>query len=155
VFLQWKRKKGCTMVNVVGTDVHFRFFRPQAQKVYLVGNFAGRGWQELAMTRAEDGYWTALLSLDSGTYRFRYRADGEWFTDYAAFGVEYGPLGVNSVIRVTERRQTIPLRYVAPVRRSAPEVSIRVARAPRRRLHSAGHRARRHSPGHGRDIHAA
>jgi hypothetical protein len=143
------------MVSVIGTDVHFRFFRPRAQKVYLVGNFAGRGWQEMAMTRADDGYWTALLSLDSGTYRFRYRADSEWFTDYAAFGVEYGPLGVNSVVRVTERRQAIPLRYVAPLRGGSGEVHTRLARSHHRKPVGAGHRIRRHSAGSGRDKHAA
>ena len=54
------------------------------------------------MTPGLNGYWTAVLYLPQGDYKFRYRCDGQWFTDYAAFGIEYGPLGADSVIRVHE-----------------------------------------------------
>ena len=88
------------MVTVQGNYVQFRFFRPQARAVYLVGDFNGWADGGLPMVRSGDGYWLAVVRLPHGSYRFRYRADGEWFTDFAAFGVEYGPMGMDSIVQV-------------------------------------------------------
>jgi hypothetical protein len=52
------------------------------------------------MSRSRDGNWTAKVKLPAGSYRFRYRADGQWFTDYAAFGIEQGLLGIDSIVWV-------------------------------------------------------
>jgi 1,4-alpha-glucan branching enzyme len=88
------------MVTVHGNYVQFRFFRPGAQSVHLAGDF--NGWQDhaLQMIPTANGYWVAVLRLEPGSYRFRYLADGRWYADYAAFGIEYGPYGPDSVIRV-------------------------------------------------------
>jgi len=40
------------------------------------------------------------MRLPAGEFKFRYCADGEWFADYAAFGVEPGRFGLDSVVRV-------------------------------------------------------
>lgn len=82
--------------------VEFRFFRPGAHRVHLVGDF--NGWEASAtvMFLEPSGDWVRCLRLQRGTYRFKYLADGEWFPDYAAFGVEWGPLGVNSVAVIDE-----------------------------------------------------
>ena len=88
------------MITVKENAVEFRFFRPQAFMVFLVGDF--NRWQEkdLPMSRGADGYWSARLLLPEGDFGFRYLADGQWFTDYGAFGVEQGPMGTNSVVRI-------------------------------------------------------
>ena len=88
------------MVTVEGNWVEFNFYRPSARQVHLVGDF--NHWHEatLPMARTAEGYWRARLRLPEGEYHFRYRADGHWFTDYAGFGVEQGPFGLDSVIRV-------------------------------------------------------
>jgi len=88
------------MVQIEGNTVRFRFFRRRARCVQIMGDFNGWGREELRMWPCGDGYWTATICLRPGTYKFRYRADGQWFTDYAAFGVEYGPMGVYSVVCV-------------------------------------------------------
>jgi len=90
------------MVTVHGNYVQFRFFRPWARRVELVGDFNGWRQGELQMVSNGDGYWLAAMQLPQGSYKFRYWVDGQWFTDYAAFGIEYGPLGVDSIVRVTE-----------------------------------------------------
>lgn len=86
--------------------VEFRFFRPGARRVHLVGDF--NGWHPSAtpMFREADGDWVRCLRLERGTCRFKYLADDEWFPDYAAFGVEWGPLGVNSVAVADETRSS-------------------------------------------------
>lgn len=88
------------MVDVKGDVAEFTFFRPAANCVFLAGDF--NNWQEseLSMTRREDGYWAATMRLPAGEFKFRYCADGMWYTDYAAFGVEPGSFGLDSVVRV-------------------------------------------------------
>ncbi len=103
------------MVSVEGNKVVFQFYRPLARNVHVVGDFNGWREHELRMTPGTQGYWTAVLYLPQGDYKFRYRCDGQWFTDYAAFGIEMGPLGADSVIRVRE-----PVRQV---RKAAATVS--------------------------------
>ena len=88
------------MVTVRGNIVEFSFFRPQAGHVHLVGDFNHWRGADMPMARSTDGYWRARLRLPTGEFRFRYCADGNWFTDYAAFGVEHDVLGLNSIVRV-------------------------------------------------------
>lgn len=88
------------MVIVNDKTVEFRFFRPEAKDVHVVGDFTGWRCGEIRMAQTREGYWKAQVRLPAGVFRFRYFADGQWFTDYAAFGVEYGPFGVDSVLRV-------------------------------------------------------
>jgi len=82
--------------------VEFRFFRPGARRVHLVGDFNGWDRSATVMFRQPDGNWVRFLRLELGTYRFKYLADGEWFPDYAAFGVEWGPFGLNSITVIDE-----------------------------------------------------
>ena len=91
------------MVRVYSEWVEFSFYRPQAMQVHLAGDFNGWRHTELSMARGIDGYWKARIKLPAGEFRFRYCADGEWFADYAAFGVEPGPFGMDSIIRVAAR----------------------------------------------------
>jgi hypothetical protein len=62
------------------------------------------------MSRDERGYWRAIVELPAGEFKFRYCADGEWFTDYAAFGVEPGRFGMDSIVRVPAH----PLKVTQP-----------------------------------------
>ena len=95
------------MVTVKQECVEFEFFRPQAREVYVVGDF--NDWQQdrTPMERLADGHWRVRLSLPGGVFRFRYHADGEWFTDYAAFGIEPGPAGIDSVVLVPEQQRAL------------------------------------------------
>ena len=83
-----------------GTQASFRFFRPQARKVYVVGDFNGWNRTAVPMTRSDTGEWTCDLELPQGVYQFKYLADDEWFLDYAAFGIEKSAYGWNSVLVV-------------------------------------------------------
>lgn len=85
----------------------FRFYRPNVRQLTLVGDFNGWNTRSMPMIAAPDGWWEYRLRLRPGTYQFKYHADGQWFTDYAAFGVERGPYGWNSVITVQNSPLTV------------------------------------------------
>ncbi len=95
------------MVTVDGSFAEFSFFRPEANAVYVVGDFNDWRTDQSRMTRVEGGYWRAKIKLQPGQFKFRYCADGVWYTDYAAFGVEPGPFGMDSVLSVSEPALTI------------------------------------------------
>ncbi|NLX23133.1 MAG: glycoside hydrolase [Phycisphaerae bacterium] len=81
--------------------VEFHFLRPGAAQVSLAGDF--NGWQpSFLMDKRADGWWHCRLKLAPGIYQFRYQADGQWYNDYAAFGLEHGPFGLNSVAKVDQ-----------------------------------------------------
>jgi 1,4-alpha-glucan branching enzyme len=103
------------MVSINGEWVEFKFFRPSARQVHLAGDFNHWHRHELPMLPAGGGYWVARVRLPAGEFKFRYCADGEWFTDFAAFGVEPGRFGMDSVIRVPQPT----LRITAPTTNTA------------------------------------
>jgi len=107
------------MVRFEGDFVEFIFYRPGASRVHLAGDFNDWRDGELPMVRKSDGYWHARMRLPSGEWKFRYCADGEWFTDFAAFGVEMGQFGMDSILRVPPRR----LRVSATAVVATPQVA--------------------------------
>ncbi len=88
------------MVTIKDSCVEFRFFRPSAKQVHIVGDFNGWRPDQLPMRRTAQGFWEAKVRLPGGTFRFRYYADGQWFTDFAAFGIEPGPYGPVGIVYV-------------------------------------------------------
>jgi hypothetical protein len=72
-----------------------------------VGDFNSWRTNELRMTRIAGGYWRARIILPPGEYRFKYFADGNWFVDYAAFGVESSQHGIVSVLWVRNNKEII------------------------------------------------
>jgi 1,4-alpha-glucan branching enzyme len=94
------------MVTVKDSHVEFRFIRPGARHVDVVGDFTGWREDQVHMHQTPEGYWEADVDLPSGCFRFRYVADGQWYTDYAAFGIESGPFGPVSIVCVPSGHQT-------------------------------------------------
>ena len=92
------------MVPVTHRKVSFRFFRPDAREVHVVGDF--EGWQEgrMPMQRGDDGHWELDVEVTPGVFKFQYHADNQRFADYAAFGLEPGEIGMDSVVRVPVRQ---------------------------------------------------
>jgi 1,4-alpha-glucan branching enzyme len=108
--------------------VTFKFFRPEAFHVGLAGDFNGWQTHTLNMNKTANGWFECRLTLAPGTYRFRYCADGCWHTDYAAFGVEPGPFGYNSILNVEPARIEAAPPPIEPTR-----IEPRPARKPSRR----------------------
>jgi hypothetical protein len=88
------------VIQLRNGNVEFRFCRPGAKHVSLAGDFNGWNLSSLPMAPEADGWWTCQLRIAQGCYHFRYLSDDEWYMDYAAFGLDYGPYGLNSVVSV-------------------------------------------------------
>lgn len=97
--------------------IEFRFYRPNASEVRIAGDFDG--WSGgLRMRPQGQGWWQAELKLEPGEYRFRYVADGRWFTDFAANGIEQCKFGINSILLVPDAtksgsREAMPMMRLA------------------------------------------
>jgi 1,4-alpha-glucan branching enzyme len=94
--------------------VEFRFFRPNASDVKVLGTFNEWDGNSLILDPEEDGWWSAIVMIEPGEYRFRYWVDGHWYTDFASYGVEMATHGWNSVLLV-------PLRSRSEI--SGPEIT--------------------------------
>ena len=88
------------MVTIDDSWVEFVFFRPGARRVCVAGDFNGWRTSDINMVCVSDGHWRVRVRLPAGEYRFRYCADGEWFADYAACGLEPGRFGMDSLLCV-------------------------------------------------------
>jgi len=58
--------------------IEFRFFRPKAHQVTLVGDFNGWDERSMPMIPRSGGWWIYRPRLAPGTYEFKYLADGQW-----------------------------------------------------------------------------
>ena len=95
-------------------EVEFRFFRAGAEEVLLAADFTDWMASAIPMQSDGNGWWVARVRLDAGEYRFRYVADGQWFTDFASHGVELKKKVWNSVLVVHE-----PAAHARPMRVAA------------------------------------
>ncbi|MCE5279755.1 MAG: hypothetical protein ABFD92_20400 [Planctomycetaceae bacterium] len=107
------------MVTVRNNWVEFSFFRDAAKSVFVAGDFNGWRQDELRMSNDGRGNWQARLKLPVGEFKFRYCADGQWFTDYAAFGLEPGRFGMDSIVRVPEKSPALSLAPIKKIRPAA------------------------------------
>jgi 1,4-alpha-glucan branching enzyme len=98
-----KLRGAAEMVTIEQDWVVFTFYRPGASRVCVAGDFNGWKTGDVEMVDIGGGNWEARLRLAPGEFRFRYCADGEWFADYAACGLELGRFGMDSVVVVPLR----------------------------------------------------
>jgi 1,4-alpha-glucan branching enzyme len=61
--------------------IKFEFSSPEAKEVSLAGNFNQWNSQANPMKKDKKGTWTATLSLEPGSYEYRFIADGNWEND--------------------------------------------------------------------------
>lgn len=58
----------------------FRFKKPDAQSVAVLGEF--NGWKAQAMTKGSDGTWTVKLAVPTGTHGYKFLVNGsDWLLD--------------------------------------------------------------------------
>jgi 1,4-alpha-glucan branching enzyme len=55
--------------------MEFQLFAPNNEAVAIVGSFSD--WQEIPMTKGEDGYFRAQVDLEDGIYRYKFRVKSQ------------------------------------------------------------------------------
>ncbi len=57
-------------------DVDFSILLPEAERVYLVGSFNNGEISDVNLMAGKNGLWRKTLSLEDGTYSYRFKAEG-------------------------------------------------------------------------------
>jgi len=86
-------------------EVVVRFKDSSAGDVRIAGDFNGwvpdRGVRSLIASEGQERVWTKVLTLEPGTYQYRYVVDGEWREDPGNPQSAPGPTGQpNSILQV-------------------------------------------------------
>jgi chromosome partitioning protein len=98
-------RKGVTTAPGTPREVVVRFKDAAAGDVRIAGDFNGwvpdRGVRSLIASEGQTRVWTKVLTLEPGTYQYRYVVDGEWREDPANPQSAPGPTGQpNSILHV-------------------------------------------------------
>src|SRR4051812_30077944 len=80
----------------------FSYFAPEAQSVELVASFTNWEKNPVALKRSKDGTWKGTVSLDPGTYEYRFKVDGQWRNDPDCPRRQTNPYGEENCIREEE-----------------------------------------------------
>lgn len=86
--------------------VKFTYFAPEAQSVYLVGDFNGWNTSQTPMKKDKEGTWSVIIPLNPGKYQYKFFVDGKYEKD-PTNPVTEGPYG-NSVVKVGENYSVLP-----------------------------------------------
>jgi 1,4-alpha-glucan branching enzyme len=62
-------------------NVVFLVEAPEANDVFLAGDFNNWNPETLPMEKDDDGVWKRTLKLDPNLYEYKFIIDGEWKTD--------------------------------------------------------------------------
>jgi hypothetical protein len=96
---KWIKKKGeglsrgAKKESIDKPKVHFLFPSPEANEVYLTGEFNGWHTQTLPMTKGENGVWNVTMELPAGRYEYKLFVDGTWMEDRSCeVEMEIGPV---------------------------------------------------------------
>ncbi len=97
-----KKSTGTTKTKVLTEKVQFEFPAPEAQAVYLVGNF--NNWDTTAHPIKKDkkGVWKTTLSLQPGRYEYRFLVDGNWENDPSCCNCVPNEFGSQNCVKIIE-----------------------------------------------------
>jgi 1,4-alpha-glucan branching enzyme len=82
--------------------VQFELLAPEAQKVYLTGDFNNWDPKTSRMKKDKKGIWKTVLSLTPGRYEYRFLVDGNWENDPACCDCVPNEFGSQNCVRIVE-----------------------------------------------------
>ena len=62
-------------------SVEFKLNAPDAQSVFIAGDFNGWRVDKDKMNKGKDGIWRKKISLPLGRYEYQFLVDGNWWAD--------------------------------------------------------------------------
>ncbi|HEY9750880.1 MAG TPA: alpha-amylase, partial [Allocoleopsis sp.] len=89
----------------MASPIEFSLFAPRNEKVALIGSFDE--WQEILMTKGEDGYFRTSVELEDGVYQYKFRVLskteyllGQWLDVNDPYATEVDLITQTGVIRI-------------------------------------------------------
>ena len=82
--------------------VPFEFVAPDAQKVYLAGDFNNWSPKTNLMKKDKKGTWKATVTLKPGRYEYRFLVDDNWQNDSSCAGCVTNEFGTQNCVRIVE-----------------------------------------------------
>jgi 1,4-alpha-glucan branching enzyme len=79
-------------------EVEFSLFAPEANEVYLTGEFNHWDIRSMPMKRGKDGNWKVQTSLPPGRYEYKFFADNRWVEDSSAAELAASSFGTQNII---------------------------------------------------------
>ncbi|MDP6777686.1 MAG: isoamylase early set domain-containing protein [Candidatus Latescibacteria bacterium] len=80
--------------------MYFKLVAPEAGEVFLVGTFNNWDPKGRPLKRGKAGLWRTFMSLEPGTYEYRFVVDGLWHNDPGARAVPNPYGGLNCCVEV-------------------------------------------------------
>ena len=68
----------------------FSFHGPDAQAVFVAGDFNNWNAQDMPMTHQDSGDWTAVVPLDPGTYEYKFITDTTFYGESSSRSTAQG-----------------------------------------------------------------
>ena len=81
-----------------GRKVEFTFHAPEANEVYLTGEFNYWGTNSLPMKKDKDGVWKTEIKLPPGRYEYKLFADSAWVEDIPGAELISNPFGTQNFV---------------------------------------------------------
>ena len=96
------REKSKTKTKTLLKRVQFEFPAPEANEVYVAGDF--NNWDAVAhpMKKDKKGLWKTTVSLKPGRYEYRFLKDGNWENDPACSCCVPNEFGSQNCVRIVE-----------------------------------------------------
>jgi 1,4-alpha-glucan branching enzyme len=80
--------------------VRFNLYAPEAEKVFLAGDFNNWDIDTLPMEKDTKGTWGTSVALQPGRYEYRFWVDGAWHDDPNAVDRVENPFGSQNCVRI-------------------------------------------------------
>ena len=97
-----KENKGTKSKIKKAKRIAFTLAAPEAQNVFLVGDF--NNWEEKShpLKKNSNGTWKVTLSLTPGRYEYRLLVDGVWQNDPKCTSFAPNPFGHENCMLIVE-----------------------------------------------------
>jgi 1,4-alpha-glucan branching enzyme len=95
-----KRKStALTRENMQSTKkITFKIMAPEANDVFLVGDFNGWNMSSHPLKSSPNGTWNTSIELAPGRYEYRFLVDGEWQNDPNCTTLDTNPYGGDNCV---------------------------------------------------------
>jgi 1,4-alpha-glucan branching enzyme len=81
-------------------ETEFNLSAPQAQSVYIAGDFNQWSLSSHPLKQDKKGKWRISMGLNPGRYEYRFFVDGEWQDDPNCSSFVENPFGTSNCLKI-------------------------------------------------------